>query len=294
MIHVKKVYKSIKQKKLLASRLEILKDVSFCVPEGKIVSIIGQNGAGKSTIIKTILGFTVPDSGTIDLREGVRIGYLPENAYYYDYLSFRELLWFSASSFGMKKADFIVKAERAAKQVGMHTELNRRLRTFSKGMTQRAGLAAAIVHDPELLIFDEPMSGLDPFGRQMVFDLMIDLRSRGKTILFCSHILSDVERLCDEVIIMHSGEVRRNLSRADIFLAQKGVEILVEYSSQNEETLRMAGCQIKKLPEHLCVYVDAGKLNHILAILHSKSISVANIQSSDITLESIFNDIVAQ
>lgn len=293
MIFVDKLSKSVKKKQLLSSRIEILKNVSFHVPEGKIVSIIGQNGAGKSTVIKSILRFTRPDSGTITLCDSATVGYLPENPYYYDYLTLRELLWFSASSFGMKKTDFLEKAKGAAQRVGMHAELDSRLRTFSKGMTQRAGIATAIVHDPDLLIFDEPMSGLDPLGRQMVFDLMMNLRSRGKTILFCSHVLSDVERLCDEVVIMHKGEVQRHLSREDIFLAQKGIEILVEYSLHNEQALKKADYQMKIFPEHLCLYVEAAKLNNALELLHSKSIPIVNVQSSAVTLESIFYDVVA-
>lgn len=294
MITVEKLVKSVKKKQLFPSRKTILNDVSFRVQEGKVISIIGQNGAGKSTVIKSILGFTQPDAGTLSLRAGTTLGYLPENPYYYDYLTLRELLWFSASSFGMKKVDFPEKARAAVEQVGMQAELGNRLRTFSKGMTQRAGIAAAIVHDPDLLIFDEPMSGLDPVGRKMVFDLIIDLRNRGKTILFCSHVLSDVERLCDEVIIMHGGKVRRHLTHEDLVLAQKETEILVHSSAKTEEVLTNADYQFKVFTEHLSLYVETDQIDRTLDFLRSKDISVVNVQSSAVTLEKIFYDVVAR
>lgn len=294
MIIVENLVKSVKKKQFFLSRKTILKNVSFHVPKGKVVSIIGQNGAGKSTVIKSILGFTQPDAGTLSLRAGTTLGYLPENPYYYDYLTLRELLWFSASSFGMKKVDFPEKARAAVEQVGMQAELGNRLRTFSKGMTQRAGIAAAIVHDPDLLIFDEPMSGLDPVGRKMVFDLIIDLRNRGKTILFCSHVLSDVERLCDEVIIMHGGKVRRHLTHEDLVLAQKETEILVHSSATTEEVLTNADYQFKVFTEHLSLYVETDQIDRTLDFLRSKDISVVNVQSSAVTLEKIFYDVVAR
>lgn len=293
MITVDKLVKTVKKKQLFPSRKTILKNISFHIPEGKVVSIIGQNGAGKSTVIKSILGFTRPDSGTVNLQDGITLGYLPENPYYYDYLTLRELLWFSASSYGMKKNDFTDKAKEAVAKVGMEAELGNRLRTFSKGMTQRAGIAAAIVHDPDLLIFDEPMSGLDPVGRQMVFDLITGLREKGKTILFCSHILSDVERLCDEVIIMHNGEVRRHLKRDDLVLAQKETEILVKFSEQVQAAFKTGGYRFKKSSDYLSLFVDACQIDETLDFLRTKNISVVNVQSSAVTLEKIFYEVVA-
>ena len=293
MIKVEKLYKSAKEKKIFAIKKTILHDVSFHVQKGKVVAIIGKNGAGKSTVIKSILGFTSPDSGNVNLPVGITLGYLPENPYYYDYLTLRELLWFSASSFGMPKKEFSVKALEAVDKVGMQGELGNRLRTFSKGMTQRAGIAAAIVHNPDLLIFDEPMSGLDPVGRKMVFDLIVGLRDQGKTVLFCSHVLSDVERLCDEVIIMDGGKVRRHLTREDLVMAQKETEILVHTSAHAEQVLSSAGYQFKSFTEHLSIYIETNNINATLDFLRSKDISVVNVQSSAVTLEKIFYDVVA-
>ncbi len=294
MIQVENLYKSAKSKKLLAKRKQILRDVSIHAPAGKIVAIIGQNGAGKSTIIKTILGFICPDSGTVGVQDGISLGYLPENPYYYDYLTLRELLWFSASSFGVKRNDFIEKARAAVEKVGMQAELENRLRAFSKGMNQRAGIAAAIVHDPDLLILDEPMSGLDPVGRRMVFDLMNELRDRGRTILFCSHILSDVERLCDEVYIMHQGRIRRHLTREDLALTQKNVEIIVPYSDKAADLLTEPSYKAKRFANSLSVQADASQLNTLLDHLHNHNIPVEGVQSAAVSLEQVFNQIVTE
>jgi len=293
MIHIKNLSKSYKPKRILGKRKQILCDVSFHIPVGKVIAIVGCNGAGKSTLIKSVLGFTTPDTGICSLKPSTVIGYLPENPYYYDYLTFRELLWFSASSFGMKKKDFLIKSHVVAETVGMQAELDNRLRTFSKGMTQRAGIAAAIIHDPDLLIFDEPMSGLDPVGRQMVFDLIVNLNSQGKTILFCSHVLSDVERLCDEVIIMAGSKVCRHLTREDLLLAQKETEILVCLSQSAENDLIAADFQFKKFAEHLSIYIETSQINQTLDFLRSKDIPVVNVLSSTVTLEKIFNEVVS-
>ncbi len=228
MLEVHDLVKTIKNKHIFSPLKKILKNISFKLHEGKVTAIIGKNGAGKSTVIKVILGFTSVDSGSVNIRENTTIGYLPENPYYYDYLTMRELMWFSARSFGMKKSDFKARVMVVAEKVDMVNELDQRLRTFSKGMTQRAGIAAAIVHDPDLLIFDEPMSGLDPVGRKMVFDLITELRQCGKTVLFLSHVLSDVERLCDEVYIMHASEVCPHLTSAQLKIAPNEVEIIVQ------------------------------------------------------------------
>lgn len=294
MITVKSLHKAARQKQLFAVKKPILSNISFSVEPGKIVAIIGQNGAGKSTVIKTILGFTPPDSGSVKVREGVSVGYLPENPYYYDYLTLRELLWFSASSFGMSKADFRAGVETVARTVGMQGDLNKRLRTFSKGMTQRAGIAAAIVHDPDLLIFDEPMSGLDPVGRKMVFDLLDRLRGQGKTVLFCSHILSDVERLCDEVIILHQGRVSRQLTRSDLLLAQKGIEIVVPFSQKSYDQLQGNEFTIKRFGEHIRLYLEAENINGALDYLREQGIDVVTVQSSGVNLETVFNDVVGE
>lgn len=204
-------------------------DVSLSIESGSVVGIIGRNGAGKSTLIKIILGFIKPDSGDVNIigkhpydpESRKHIGYLPENPYFYDNLTAQELISFSAKASGMPSASALHNSERLLKQVGLYEVRKQKLRSYSKGMTQRAGLCFALVHDPEIIILDEPMSGLDPLGRKMVVDLIKDLKADGKTVLFCSHILSDVERICDRIAIMDYGKLKSILIKDEI---KSGIE----------------------------------------------------------------------
>jgi ABC-2 type transport system ATP-binding protein len=146
------------------------------------------------------------------------MGYLPENPYFYANLSALELLKFSAAASGMKKKDAVQRIESLLKVVDLYPFRKQRLKTFSKGMTQRTGICFALVQNPEIIVLDEPMSGLDPLGRKMVIDLILDLKAKQKTVLFCSHILNDVERICDRVAIMDKGELRQIFNKKDLGL----------------------------------------------------------------------------
>ena len=209
--------------------------VSLSIEPTDSFGIIGVNGAGKSTIIKMIMGFISPDSGRIrisgkppsDPDSRCSIGYLPENPYFYDNLTPKELLMFSCRASGLDRKTAEHRIDLLLDQVGLRAEKDRKLRTFSKGMTQRAGICFALVHDPEIVILDEPMSGLDPLGRHMVIGLIQDLKKRGKTVLFCSHILNDVERICDRVGVMDSGNLKRIYTRKEI-LENDGPEASLE------------------------------------------------------------------
>jgi ABC-2 type transport system ATP-binding protein len=205
-------------------RVEVLRQVGLKVDEGSVYGLLGPNGAGKSTTLKIVLGLMKPSSGegvvlgqplgSVEARK--RIGFLPENPYFYDYLSAREFLDTCASLTGLPGAHRRARIDATLERVGLDPGSRLRLRKYSKGMLQRVGLAQAILHDPALLILDEPMSGLDPIGRRQVRDLILDLKREGKTILFSSHILSDVEALCERVGILVKGELRREGRVADL------------------------------------------------------------------------------
>jgi ABC-2 type transport system ATP-binding protein len=204
-------------------RVRALDSLSLTVERGEIFGFLGANGAGKTTAIKVLLRLIAPSAGHArilghdagDLAVHARIGYLPEAPYFYDYLTARELLEYCAQLFGYTR---VARRERAAtvlRRVNLdESAWNRQLRKFSKGMLQRVGLAQALVNDPEVVILDEPMSGLDPIGRRQVRDLIASLRAGGTTVFFSSHIIADIEVLCDRVAILSRGRLT-HLGRLD-------------------------------------------------------------------------------
>ena len=190
-------------------RLEILKGVDFEVRRGDVFGLLGPNGAGKTTSVKVILRLMRPTSGSVSIGvDGLaNVGYLPENPYFYDYLSGREFLGFCAHLFGLDADVRRERVEGLLQDVGLVQAGDVHLRKYSKGMLQRIGIAQALVNDPELVLLDEPMTGLDPVGRVEVKRIIQSLRERGKTVLFNSHILSDVHELCSRIAIMREGRV---------------------------------------------------------------------------------------
>jgi len=203
------------RKPFTGKRVEALRGVSFEVRRSEIFGFLGPNGAGKTTAIKMLTGLISPTRGTMEIL-GVaapspdvmaRVGFLPENPYVYPYLSPREFVTLCGRLSGLSGRALGDRVVAVIERVGMGYAIDRATKALSKGMLQRVGLAAALVHDPELLILDEPMSGLDPVGRKEVRDLIVEERQRGRTVFFSSHILSDVEMLCDRVCILRRGEV---------------------------------------------------------------------------------------
>lgn len=193
----------------------VLSDVSFSVGQGEIFGFLGHNGAGKTTTMKMLMGLLRPTRGRIELLGAsadnvavhARIGYLPEAPYFYDYLTAEEFLRFYGRLAGLHRETVQQRVPLLLERVGLTEARHRQLRKFSKGMLQRIGLAQALIHDPELIILDEPMSGLDPIGRKEVRDLILSLRDQGKTVFFSTHIVSDVEMICDRVGILSKGRL---------------------------------------------------------------------------------------
>ena len=193
----------------------VLSDVSLSVGQGEIFGFLGHNGSGKTTTMKILLGLLRATGGRIELLGAPvtdvavhsRIGYLQESPYFYDYLTAEEFLCFYGKLAGLSRETVRQRTPELLERVGLTEARDRQLRKFSKGMLQRIGLAQAIIHDPELVILDEPMSGLDPIGRKEVRDLILSLRDQGKTIFFSTHIVSDVEMICDRVGILAKGKL---------------------------------------------------------------------------------------
>lgn len=198
-------------------KIESLKNCNLTVYRGETFGLLGQNGAGKTTLLKTLLGIVRPTSGAgVLLGQPIgdrsikeKIGYLPENPYFYDYLTGWEFLEFVAGLFEISKSIQKQRISDLLDLVGLSksTAIKKQLRQYSKGMLQRVGMAQALINDPELVFLDEPMSGLDPMGRYQIREIIVSLKEQGKTIFFNSHVLSDVEKICDRIAILVEGEL---------------------------------------------------------------------------------------
>jgi ABC-2 type transport system ATP-binding protein len=280
-------------------RVEALRGIDFEVRRGEIFGLLGPNGAGKTTTIKAILRLIFPTAGTIRLFGTLspgpdamrRLGYLPESPYIYQYLRAHEFLDLCGRLCGMGPRERRARIDEMIARVGLTHATDRPIGKFSKGMLQRIGLAQTLLHDPELLILDEPMSGLDPVGRKEVRDLVLEERSRGKTILFTSHILSDVERLCDRVAIVHRGRVtaygslqellRPEVQRTEVELA--GVDDALR------EKLAAMGVQVSAVEKHVLVVVEGeGGAREVLRCALEGGARVVAVHEQRETLEQIF------
>jgi len=244
-------------KPFTGKKVEAVRGVSFEVRRGDIFGFLGPNGAGKTTTIKMLTGLIFPTSGKATiLGEEVpsseamgNVGFLPENPYVYPYLTPREFVSLCGRLNGMSGQHLAREVERVIERVGIAYAIDRRVGALSKGMLQRTGFAAAIVHSPELLILDEPMSGLDPVGRKEVRDLIVEEARAGRTVFFSSHILSDVELLCDHVCILRRGEVvaggamkdllGAGARRTELTLVDVPDEAVTELSSLAEHAQRL-------------------------------------------------------
>ena len=216
-------------------RLEItpaLKELNLSVRAGEVFGFLGPNGAGKTTTINVLLGFIPPTSGTaylfgIDVRQPIarqRIGYLPEMTYYYKFLTGEELLRFYAKIFGLPRLEADKRIDEVLKLVVLEQARKHFIKTYSKGMQQRVGLAQALINDPDLLILDEPTSGLDPLGRMKVREIIQRLKNEGKTVFFSSHELGEVETVCDRVAIIDQGGLKA-VGRVSDLVARHGTNL---------------------------------------------------------------------
>jgi len=283
-IEINNLFKVFRGKKL--ARVEALKDLSLAIPKGEVFGFLGPNGAGKSTTIKTLMGLIRPTSGRVrlmgldvtDARSRLLVGFLPENPAFYDFLSAREYLQFVGRTFKMEPALLKKRIEEVLERFDLVAAAKRPMRGYSKGMVQRLGLAQTLVHDPDLYILDEPMSGLDPLGRALVKDLIKELKQKGKTVFFSSHITSDVESVCDRVGIILKGELQ-TVESVDT-LHKQGIEgYLVTYvEAENVE------------PQSVRLGVD--ELSDFLVAAAQKQRRILLVEPQRKDLEAFFLDIV--
>ena len=199
------------------TRVRVLHDLNLEVHQGEAFGYLGPNGAGKTTTLKLLMGLIYPTAGrasilgrdVLDVAVKAQVGFLPENPYFYDYLTGREFLHFYGQLFGLPYRDRRQRIDELLDAVGLSKAAELQLRKYSKGMLQRIGLAQALINDPQVIVLDEPTSGLDPVGRKEVRDLILDLKGRGKTVFFSTHIVPDAEMICDRVGIIVAGRLTR-------------------------------------------------------------------------------------
>jgi len=276
-----------------------LENLTMQVETGEVFGFLGPNGAGKSTTIKLLMRLIFPTSGTArilgksidDVRMHERIGYLPEQPYFYDYLTATEVLEYFARFHQMTAADRHERVAKILKKVGLETAKKIQLRKYSKGMLQRVGLAQAILHDPEVVVLDEPMSGLDPLGRREVRDIILELKRAGKTVLFSTHILTDAEMLCDRVGVIVGGKLRGVGTPGEMVGIQtQGMEILFELHGEAKNTQLFS--RAMKTGERYRVHVSESELYSALEELKAAGARILSVAQIKPTLEEFFMNLV--
>ncbi len=301
VLKVEDLHKSFKVGFLLRKK-KILKGISLSVEEGEIFGYLGPNGAGKTTTIKCILGLIHAEKGKIEifghphlsLKAKEKIGFLPENPYFYDYLTASEFLHFYSQLFLMEKKEKEEKIKNMLRIVGLETAANLQLRKFSRGMLQRIGLAQALLNDPSLVLLDEPLGGLDPLGRKELRDVIIRLKEEGKTVFLSSHILQDIEMICDRVAIIVSGEIINQGSLHEL-VSERILFTEITLSGLDDKDLEGLGESFSvKGGRMLLKVLNEDNVERILELVHSKKGKIHSLTPRTETLEDIFVEMVKQ
>jgi len=283
----------------------VLHGVSFSVRKGEIFGFVGPNGSGKTTTLKVLMGLIRPSSGSAsilgsDVSETEfrhEIGFLPENPYFYTFLTAREILTFYAKLSGMAEPRRGERVRELLEWVGLEHAADARLKTYSKGMLQRVGVAQALVHDPSVVFLDEPMSGLDPIGRKEIRDIVLRLRSEGKTVFMNTHILTDVEMICDRVAIIVKGQIRYqgivedflddDDMRSDVVLSHLPPDLAERLDEEFEARMQGVGDRIE-------IHLRDKDVNRLLEKALAGGAEVVSVTQRRISLESIFLETVEQ
>jgi len=275
---------------------QALRPLHLTVAEGEIFGFLGPNGAGKTTTLKLLMGLMFPTSGTArilgrEINDPVmkaQIGFLPEQPYFYDYLTAHELLTYYGQLSGVAAKELSRKVDAVLQRVGLPDSGRVQLRKFSKGMLQRVGIAQAILHDPKVVFFDEPMSGLDPMGRREVRDLMEQLKHEGKTVFFSTHILSDAEALCDHVAIINKGELRGVGAVADLTSSIHGKVELVWQGTAVPASLRSLGAECHVTGDTVRAIVSEANQDAAIEALRRERLRLISVTPVRTSLEDYF------
>jgi ABC-2 type transport system ATP-binding protein len=273
-----------------------LQPLHLTVEDGEIFGFLGPNGAGKTTTLKLLMGLVFPTAGSArilgsewtDPAVKAQIGFLPEQPYFYDHLTAHELLEYYGQLSGVPAKQRKRRVEQVLQQVGLSDVQAVQLRKFSKGMLQRVGIGQAILHDPKLVFFDEPMSGLDPMGRREVRDLMEQLKCEGKTVFFSTHILSDAETLCDRVAIIHKGELRGVGAVEDLTSSVQGKVEVVWHGTQIPAPIKALSAECHVTGDRVRAIINENQQDAIIDALRRERQRLIAITPVRTSLEAYF------
>ena len=273
-----------------------LSPLSLSVEYGEIFGFLGPNGAGKTTTLKLLMGLIFPTAGSARILDRewtdpavkAQIGFLPEQPYFYDYLTAHELLEYYGQLSGVPAKQRRQRVDQVLQQVGLRDVRGVQLRKFSKGMLQRVGIGQAILHDPKLVFFDEPMSGLDPMGRREVRDLMEQLKHEGKTVFFSTHILSDAEALCDRVAIIHKGEVRGIGAVEDLTSSVHGKVEMIWQGTQIPASIKALGAECHVTADKVRAILDEKHQDAAIDALRRERLRLVALTPVRTSLEAYF------
>lgn len=278
-------------------KVEAVRGIDFEVHKGEIFGLLGPNGAGKTSTLKSLLRLSFPTEGTMEIfglptsrRESMyRVGYMPENPYIYQHLKAEEFLDLCGRLTGMPRDKRRTRIAEMIEMVGLGHATDRPIGRFSKGMMQRVGIGQALLHDPELLVLDEPMSGLDPVGRKEVRELLLKQRELGKTLIFTSHILSDVEALCDRVAIMRKGKIQARGTVAELSATDGGVDVVIRGGDPALEAKLAEMGELKRRPSTLELILSATEgLPAVMRLVMDSDASIVSVVPHTRSLESFF------
>lgn len=300
-LKIENLHKSFKVG-FIPKKKKILEGISLEVNEGEIFGYLGPNGAGKTTTLKCILGIIFPEAGTIEifgkphlsLQAKEKIGFLPENPYFYEYLTALEFLNFYGDLFFKDKKEKQARIHELLRLVGLENWTNLQLRKFSRGMLQRIGLAQALINEPSLIFLDEPLGGLDPLGRKEIRDIIVKLKMEGKTVFLSSHILQDIEMICDRVAIIQNGQIINQGSLADL-ISEKILSTEITLSGIDIKELEGLGeCYSVHGEKILLKVIDEDKIESIMSLVQEKKGKIHSFIPRTETLEDLFVGMVKQ